>query len=324
MSNIKSTIHYLVNKYLINGFLVKIPILGGKIKAYQELVQVSRACGFKPGHFYSPIPSREEVKDSADRIFSSTDVLDVDLNIDKQFTLLETFKTKRSEFPYDFLNAKENEELRYRFTKRPQYRYSDVMFLYQVMRHLEPQQIVEVGSGASSAVMLDINDLFYNSSIKFTFIEPYPERLYEFLRGQDHNNATIITEKVQDVPMDVFQSLKENDILFIDSSHVSKVGSDVNHIFFNILPRINAGVWIHFHDIFYPFELPMHWILQNGRFWNESYILRAFLMNNDAYEIMLFNTLLHKNYRYWFENEMPECLIDEGDTGSIWIKKIKT
>jgi hypothetical protein len=323
MSNIKSTINYLANKYLIKGFLAKIPFLGGKIKAYEDLVQVSRACGFKPGHFYSPIPSREEVRRNADRIFSSTDVLDIDLNIDKQFQLLEAFKTMRSDFPYDFLNAKENEKLRYRFIKRPQYRYSDVMFLYQVIRHLEPQKIIEVGSGASSAVMLDINDLFFNSSIRFTFIEPYPERLYGFLRDQDHDNATLITEKVQDVPMDVFESLEENDILFIDSSHVSKVGSDVNHLIFNILPRINKGVWIHFHDIFYPFELPMHWILENSRFWNESYLLRAFLMNNDAYEIMLFNTLLHQKYRSWFENEMPECLIDEGDTGSIWIRKTK-
>jgi len=299
------------------------PWLGDKITAYEDLVQVSRDCGFKPGHFYSPIPSREEVRNSADRIFSSTDVLDIDLNIDKQFQFLETFKAMRSDFPYDFLNAKENEKLRYRFTKCPQYRYSDVMFLYHVLRHLKPQQIVEVGSGASSAVMLDINDLFFDPSINLTFVEPYPERLYRFLKDQDRNDATIITEKVQDVPMDVFQSLQENDILFIDSSHVSKVGSDVNHIFFNILPRINKGVWIHFHDIFYPFELPMHWILENSRFWNESYLLRAFLMNNDAYEIMLFNTLLHKEFRNWFEKEMPECLIDEADTGSIWIRKTK-
>ncbi len=323
MSNLKSTIDYLADKYLVKGFLSKIPFLGDRIKAHEELVQISRACGgYKPGHFYSPVPSREEIKADADRIFSDADVLDVDLNIDRQFQLVQTFKAMRSDFPYDFLNAKENEKLRYRFTQRPQYRYSDVVFLYYVIRHVEPKRIVEVGSGASSAVMLDINDLYFDSSIKLTFIEPYPERLYGFLKDEDRNNARIITSKVQDVPMEVFQSLEENDILFIDSSHVSKVGSDLNHIFFNILPRLKKGVWIHFHDIFYPFELPMHWLLR-GRFWNESYLLRAFLMNNDAYEVMLFNTQLHKKYRDWFENEMPECLIDEADTGSIWIRKTK-
>lgn len=318
-----SNINYLTDKYLVKGFLEKLPFLGNRIRKYRDLLEISRSCGYKPGHFYSPIPSREEVRESADRIFSDSGVLDVELNIDKQFQLLETFKTIRSDFPYDFINAKESEKLRYRFTRRPQYRYSDVMFLYHVIRHLEPQQIVEVGSGASSAVMLDVNDLFFNSSIEFTFIEPYPERLYGFLKEQDRSNTRIITKKVQDVSMDVFQALKENDILFIDSSHVSKVGSDVNHLIFNVLPRINKGVWIHFHDIFYPFELPRHWILQNSRFWNESYLLRAFLMNNDAYEIMLFNTMLHKKFRNWFENEMPECLIDEADSGSIWIRKTK-
>ena len=94
MSNIKSTINYLTNKYLINGFLVKVPFLGDKIKAYKELVQIARGCGFKPGHFYSPIPSREEVRNNADRIFSNTDVLDIELNVDKQFQLLETFMAK--------------------------------------------------------------------------------------------------------------------------------------------------------------------------------------------------------------------------------------
>lgn len=321
MSNIKSTINYLTNKYLINGFLVKVPFLGDKIKAYQELVQIARGCGFKPGHFYSPVPSREEVMNNADRIFSNAEVLDIELNIDKQFQLLETFTAMRSDFPYDFLNSKENEKLRYRFTNRPQYRYSDVVFLYNVIRKIKPRQIVEVGSGASSAVMLDTNDLFCDSSIKFTFIEPYPDRLYGFLNDQDRDNTTIFAEKVQDVSLDVFQSLQENDILFIDSSHVSKVGSDVNHLIFNILPLLNKGVWVHFHDIFYPFELPKHWILENSRFWNESYLLRAFLMNNDSYEIMLFNTQLHEKFRDWFENEMPECLIDECDTGSIWIRK---
>jgi predicted O-methyltransferase YrrM len=321
VSNIKSTIDYLANKYLIQGFLVKTPFLGEKIRAYQDLVRDSRACGYKPGHFYSPIPSRDEIRSRADTIFADTELLDVNLNLDAQFQLLETFKGMHSDLPYDFINNQENDALRYKFKNRPQYRYSDVVFLYHTMRYLKPRRIVEVGSGSSSAVMLDINDLFFSSSINLTFIEPYPDRLYRYLRESDRSTTSIIAEKVQDVPMDVFQSLEENDILFIDSSHVSKVGSDVNHIVFNILPRLAKGVWIHFHDIFYPFELPMQWVLR-GRFWNESYLLRAFLMNNNAYEIMLFNSLLHKEFQDWFEKEMPECLFDAGNTGSIWLRKV--
>ncbi len=321
MTRMKSSIDYLINKYLVNAFLTKLPFVGTKIKAYEELKEDSRACGFKPGHFYSPIPSLPEVRSRADVLFSDSDVLDVNLNIEDQLELLELFKKQHEYLPYNFLQDKENEKLRYRFKGRPQYRYSDVVFLYHVIRHLQPKRIVEVGSGSSSAVMLDINDLFFDSSIQLTFVEPYPDRLYKHLTEQDRSSTKIITNKVQDVPMDIFESLRENDILFVDSSHVSKIGSDVNHIFFNILPKIKKGVWIHFHDIFYPFELPQHWILQNSRYWNESYVLRAFLMNNDSYEVKLFNSMLHKKHRSWFEKEMPECLIDENDTGSIWIKK---
>jgi len=323
MSNMKLTVNYLLYKYLVKGVLHKVPFLGKKIKDYEELKQIARDCGYRPGHFYSPIPSRDEVKNKADIIFKDRGLLDIELNVEEQFDLLKTFKNRRGEFPYDFLNNKENHNLRYKFTKRPQYRYSDVIFLYNTILHLRPRRIIEIGSGSSSAVMLDLNDLFFDSSIHCTFIEPYPERLLTYLSDTDRKSCKVYKEKVQDVPIETFAALEENDILFVDSSHVSKVGSDLNHIFFEIFPRIKKGVWIHIHDIFYPFELPEHWILNNSRFWNESYLLRAFLMNNDAYEIKLFNSFLHSKFKDWFEKELPECLIDRNNTGSIWIKKVK-
>ena len=321
MSNLQSTIYYLTKKYFITGMLGRLPLVGGWIRSLFELKEIAQACGYRPGHFYSPIPCREDVKERAEEIFSDTGMLDIDLNLDKQFHLLQELAVAHSEFPYDFLGSSEREDLRYRFLDRPQYRYSDVVFLYHVMRHVKPKRVIEIGSGASSAVMLDVNDIFFDSSITFTFIDPYPQRLYGFLNEHDNVTTKVIAEKVQDVSTQVFQELGSNDILFIDSSHVSKIGSDVNHIFFNILPRIGKGVWIHFHDIFYPFEMPLDWVLSKGRFWNESYVLRAFLMNNPSYEVMLFNTLLHKEFQPWFEENMPECLIDKENTGSIWIRK---
>ncbi len=321
MHKLASSSTYLINKYLIEGVLEKVPLLGKEIKNYKKLNSIARACGFEPGHFYSPIPSRQDLKENADRVFSDSEPLDIKLNIDEQRNLLETFKRLHNDFPYDFINAREDPNLRYRWVNGCQYRYSDVVFLYSFIRHLRPKRIVEVGSGASSAVMLDVNDLFYDSSIETAFIEPYPERLYGFLRNIDREKSTIIEKKVQEVPLEVFLTLEEDDILFVDSSHVVKAGSDVNHIVFEILPRLRKGVCIHFHDIFFPFELPSHWILKYKRFWNESHLLRAFLMNNDSYEIVFFNTLLQKKFRSWFEKEMPECLLDEENTGSIWIRK---
>jgi len=116
----------------------------------------------------------------------------------------------------------------------------------------------------------------------------------------------------------IFDALSSNDILFIDSTHVSKTGSDVNRILFDILPRLSRGVFIHFHDVFYPFEYPKEWVYE-GRAWNEDYILRAFLEYNDAFEIVLFGTWLAKFERDLLREMMPMTLENPG--GSLWLRK---
>src|SRR6185295_14291779 len=118
-------------------------------------------------------------------------------------------------------------------------------------------------------------------------IEPYPDLVKRLLRPDDFDRVQFIRSLVQDVPLKIFDVLEANDILFIDSSHVCKVGSDVYHELFRILPRLRPGVIIHFHDIFWPFEYPEDW-LREGRAWNELYLMRAFLQHNEAYEILLF------------------------------------
>ena len=93
---------------------------------------------------------------------------------------------------------------------------------------------------------------------------------------------------VQNVKLIEFEKLEPNDLLFIDSSHISKIGSDLNYLLFEVLPSLKPGVIIHFHDILYPFEYPYEWI-EKGIYWNEAYLLKAFLMHNKNYEILLFN-----------------------------------
>ncbi|MDR1562767.1 MAG: class I SAM-dependent methyltransferase, partial [Dysgonamonadaceae bacterium] len=123
----------------------------------------------------------------------------------------------------------------------------------------------------------------------------------------------------QNVPLDVFTELKANDILFIDSTHVAKFNSDVNYVIHKILPILSDGVYIHFHDIFYPFEYPMEWLLE-GRAWNEQYVLRAFLEYNMKFKIVLFNTYLETIFHEKLKNRFP--LIFKNTGGSIWIKKL--
>ncbi|SQB99143.1 Uncharacterised protein [Helicobacter fennelliae] len=125
-------------------------------------------------------------------------------------------------------------------------------------------------------------------------------------------------KRLQEIDLGLFENLESNDIVFVDSTHVSKINSDVNKIFFEILPRLKSGVHIHFHDIFYPFSYPAEW-LKEKRSWNEAYMLRAFLEFNTAFEIVFFNTCLHFLYPKEMQKALPLSLKNTG--GSIWIKR---
>jgi hypothetical protein len=119
----------------------------------------------------------------------------------------------------------------------------------------------------------------------------------------------------------VFERLEENDILFLDSSHVSKTGSDVNYYLFEILPVLKPGVLVHVHDILYPFEYLKEWVLGEKRSWNETYALRAFLQYNSAFEIVYWNNFASHRLREELAHLMPLCLENEG--GSIWLRRVR-
>ena len=306
-----------VVKNILKNFLLRIPFAKTKIKHYQ----ITHSSSWEPGHYYSPVPNIFEIEGNADRIFTEKNLSEIDLNTENQITLLEEFKTFYPDYPYLFESV-DSHLFRYK-KDDAYYRFSDSVFLYCMMRKFKPKNIIEIGSGHSSSIMLDINEHFFDNTIYHTFIEPYPEeRLMSILKKSDNITNKIIKDKVQYVNPEIFQKLDKNDILFIDSTHISKVGSDVNYLIFEVIPLLKPGVLIHFHDIFYPFELPKHWILTKRWFWNENYLLHAFLMNNSKYEIVAFNTYLQKIRAEWFKNEMPECLIGGEDTGSIWIRKL--
>ena len=308
-------------KKILNSIFFKIPFIGSRTRHYNYLKETLDNCGFEPGHFYSPVPNLIEIEKNISNIFIDKELPGIDLNTEKQIKLLEEFKTYYPEYPYNTTNS-DDRNLRYK-KEGAWYRYSDSVFLYCMMRKFKPKRILEIGSGHSSSIMLDTNERFFDNSIHHTFIEPFPEeRLLRILNGSDLIANKIINDKVQDVKPEIFQELDENDILFIDSTHVSKVGSDVNYLLFEVIPRLKPGVLIHFHDVFYPFEMPQHWILEKKWFWNEIYLLHAFLMDNKKYEIVAFNTYLQKIKPDWFKKEMPECLTGSDETGSIWIRKL--
>jgi len=188
------------------------------------------------------------------------------------------------------------------------------------MRHAQPRRIVEIGSGYSSRAILDVNEIFFENRIACTFIEPFPQLLRDGIKESDYQRIRILEQKVQEVDIDVFRELQSSDILFVDSSHITKTGSDVNYIVFKILPLLQDGVWIHFHDIFYPFEYPAEWVYE-GRGWNEAYLLRAFLQYNETFEIQFFNSFMIEKHRQTFESAMPLCFKCGG--ANLWLKKLR-
>jgi hypothetical protein len=132
--------------------------------------------------------------------------------------------------------------------------------------------------------------------------------------------AEIIAKPVQEVGLDRFASLDAGDILFVDSSHVAKIGSDVNHILFEILPRLPQGVLIHFHDMFYPFEYPREWLELESRFWNEDYLVRAFLQHNTAFTIRIWDHFLGTIYPEKLAECLPLSVKNIG--GSLWLERV--
>lgn len=285
--------------------------------ALEEELAPFRAVRFyvPPGHFYSPVPSTAEIGKNRPRPPAQRPPpAGIALREREQMALVESFQAFYDEMPFQ---AGRTEGLRYYF-ENPAYSYSDAIFLHCMIRHARPRRIVEVGSGYSSCLMLDTNERSFGGAIDLTFIEPYPDLLLSLLRDGDRQRVRLVSSGLQDADMALFTGLQENDILFIDSTHVGKIGSDVNHALFNILPHLAPGVLVHVHDIFDGFEYPPDWIEQN-RAWNEIYLLRAFLTFNPAFEIVVFNTFLENRHRAWFEAHMPLCLKNPG--GSIWLRR---
>ncbi|MEZ4858027.1 MAG: class I SAM-dependent methyltransferase [Flavobacteriaceae bacterium] len=303
-------------KKQLKKILNKLPYIKG---LYQKSEAYSQNACYPPGHYYSPIVSVKEVKKREHEIWKEDEkdlIRDVNLNTkDQVYFVNETLAQYYPEIPF---SEKRERGLRYAFDNG-MYEHTDGIILYSMIRHLKPKQIIEIGSGHSSALMLDVNELFFNNSIALTFIEPNPERLYATIKDADKAVSTIIEKKVQEVAPSFFTKLEAGDILFIDSTHVSKCGSDVNYLFFEILPVLKPGVFIHFHDIFYPFEYPKNWVFQ-GRNWNENYMLRSFLMNNAHYKICVFSHYLHQHHKEAFKS-MPLSYHNFG--GNIWLEKLK-
>ena len=280
---------------------------------------------YPPGHHYSPFPDMDIIVTKWGSYIrnNSKECSGIDLREGAQIELLDELAVYYGDLSF---SHNPDSQLRYYFENN-YFTYADAIVLFGMLRHFRPRKVIEVGSGFSSALMLDTNDMYLGSSTEFTFVEPYPDRLESLLKKEVESGCTVITEPLQKVSLNLFNALGENDILFIDSSHVVKPYSDVMRIFGEILPTLNVGVLIHFHDICWPFEYPKQWIMA-GRAWNEAYMLKAFLQFNDCFEILYFNSFMNLFHSERLKKKMPLCLHNPKEkmvigASSIWIRKKK-
>lgn len=268
---------------------------------------------FSPGHPLSPLPSGDDIEAHGFFDWSPPHLPAIDLREEDQMKLLQQLARHYPRLPF---TPQPVSGQRYGY-ENTSYSFADAILLGCMMMEFQPQRIIEVGSGHSSAAMLDVKDRFYHGRMDCLFIDPDPGRLRSLL-GEKDTRVEILEKKLQEIPLNTFDHLTAGDILFIDSSHVSKVNSDVNRIFFEILPRLQKNVLIHIHDVFYPFEYPQDW-LRRGWVWNEQYLLHAFLQYNSAFTIRLFSSFMIDRHRDWFFQHMPDCLRNTG--GSLWMEK---
>jgi len=291
---------------------------GEKRRVAEDLATVQEKfdrCGmWPPGHFYSPIPDLDALQSDEARLFRDRGdaVAGVDLGVDRQLALLEHLAPFSRDQPF---SLEPDGRHRYYFDNT-WFGPGDAIVYHCMLRHLRPRRVVEVGIGFSSALLLDTNDEFLDRGCATTFIDPYPDRMLDLLGSADRS-VDIVAEPVQNVGSEVFGSLEAGDILFIDSSHVTKTGSDVNYLYFDVVPTLPSGVFIHVHDVFWPFEYPRGWVLE-GRAWNELYLLHAYLIANHDVEIVWFNDFLAHQQRERVGKAL--AMWDDNPGGSLWLR----
>jgi predicted O-methyltransferase YrrM len=271
-----------------------------------------------PNHYYEPIPDTRRIPKS---LWSQLSALPgVDMRDQAQVALLASLSAFRNEYAAFPLDRTGNMHDYYVNNRR--FESVDGEVLYSLIRQLQPKRLVEVGSGAST--LLSAKAVLRNSAeghlCDFTSIDPYPP---DELRHNLTGLSRLVVKPVQGVPLDVFTALEGGDVLFIDSSHVVRIGGDVLFEFLEVFPRLRKGVLIHIHDIFLPSEYPEKWVFKEKRFWSEQYLLQAFLSFNDAFEVVWASSYMHLRHPEMLEEAFPSYRRDRRWPGSFWMRKIR-
>lgn len=262
-------------------------------------------------HYYEPLFNRKLLNEQADKKRLLTGI---DWNLTEQRALLEQFNKEDElrSIPQQFSN-----ELEFHFNNAL-FEAGDAEFWYQLIRLKKPARIIEIGSGNSTklahAAILKNQEEDPDYKCRHICIEPYEMPWLEKL------GIEVLRQKVETFDLSFFDILEENDVLFIDSSHMIRPHGDVLFEFLSILPRLKSGVIVHVHDIFSPSDYLKPWVVDYVRFWNEQYLLEAFLSCNDQWKIIgALNLLKHECFDL-MQRKCPN-LTEQHEPGSFYMQR---
>ncbi len=257
---------------------------------------ISRFCSawtgapFSLDHYYSPLPDLIATKKNVGRWFREGDFSSLEIDVEAQRVFLQELTPWQGELA-DLPNFESITKQRF----GPGYGEVEAELLHLMIRRFKPKRIIEIGSGVSTRFA--VHSLEKNAAEgaggTMTCVEPHPwPPLKEMAKA---GRIVLEVKEVQDAESALFDSLQENDILFIDSSHAGKIDSDIYTLFLEVLPRLKPGVLVHIHDITFPYLTtpPEHVLFDYYIYWNESAFVKAFLSFNRAFEILVCQSWLH-------------------------------
>jgi len=281
--------------------------------------EVSVRTRFPIGHYYSPAPDPLELAEEPRRsqIWPPTprETVGVDWREDEQVRLCRDVFAKQ---PRLELADDSTGDPREYFASNDQFPVLDAEVLEGMLRHLQPTCMIEIGSGFSSLISARVNREHLGGAMALTCVEPYPR---DFLVAGVDGITELRQEKVQDTPLEVFDRLGPDDVLFIDTSHTVKTGGDVPWLFNEILPRLRSGVVVHVHDVFLPGDYPQEWVL-DGWGWNEIYLVQAFMAFNATYEIRFGCQFMIQRHNDLLLKAFPGYRAQQHrGGGSLWIRR---
>jgi hypothetical protein len=290
-----------------------------RVQKYMELAGYTVA---RKTDYYSPLTSVAELRSTYGRWNRPSELNGVAYDLDQ---MKHELSYLLSLYFDEFSRVPPYEELQ-QIGFGPGYELVDALLLYMMIRHIKPKHYIEVGSGLSTyyCSLAAAKNASEGHHLHITCIEPNPYEKLHTIPG-----IQIIQRQVQDVEVSVFQELRENDVLFIDSSHILKLDGDVPFLYLEVLPVLQAGVAIQIHDVHFPYNIPYPprlWVLgqQWPLLWNEAMVVQAFLCFNHEFEIVMSTPLIRHFDQAFLAGQIPffESVDENPNTfSSLWLRR---